>query len=63
MRAQRGGTEGMAKETGDAAVKKIRAAETILVHTYSVLKEHIWEMQHVLDGKKKTRPKCQVLNK
>ena len=42
----------MAKETGEAAVKKIGAAKTILVHKYSVLKEHTWELQRILDGKK-----------
>ena len=43
----------MAKETGEAAVKKIGVAKTILVHKYSVLKEDIWEMQRILDGPKK----------
>ena len=32
-----GGGSKVAKETGDGAVKKIKAAEKIVVHTYSVL--------------------------
>ena len=47
-----GGKEGMAKETGDAAVTKIKAAEKISVIKCSVLKEHIREAQRILDGKK-----------
>ena len=42
----------MAKQTGDSSVKKIGVAETTLVSKYSVLKEHIWELQRILGGKK-----------
>ena len=36
-KCEHGGGSKVAKETGDAAVKKIGAAEKILVHTYSML--------------------------
>ena len=33
-------------------LKKIKATETSSVKKYSALKEHIWELQRILDGKK-----------
>ena len=41
-----------AQEAGHTAVKRVKAAGKVQTKNYVVLKEHIWELQRVLDGKK-----------
>ena len=52
VQAQRGGRHGTAKEAGDTAVKTVKAADKVQAKNKVALKEHIWELRCVLDGKK-----------
>ena len=51
VRAQRRCKKVLARETGETAVWKYKGTEKISVNKYRVLKEHIWELQRILDGK------------
>ena len=55
MQAQQEAKEGVAREAGEKAVKKIKATEMSPIKKYSILKERIWEVQRILDSKRSLR--------